>query len=65
MCRIIHFLHFNLDYKLYLKKNNLGKLEFIWVGNKILLTLMGWASNLIDDTPIERNQPPYVGDYQA
>jgi hypothetical protein len=26
---------------------------------------MGWASNLIDDTPIERNQPPYVGDYQA
>jgi hypothetical protein len=27
-CKIIHFLHFNLDYILYLKKSNLGKLEY-------------------------------------
>jgi len=31
----------------------LTSMEFafdVWVGNKVLLTLMGWASNIIDDT---------------
>ncbi len=28
MGKIIHFLHFNLDYRLYLKKSNLGKLKY-------------------------------------
>jgi hypothetical protein len=26
----------------------------VWVGNKILLTLMGWAGNIIDNTLVPK-----------